>query len=342
MRYRSTAVGLIAAALLAGCSAGPAAPPQTDVAAPASSGTPADQATQTSRSVGPDVGWGAAPGTTGETQAGPESTPGPKELPRGGREVFPRYRLFGYSGYPGAKALGRLGIGDINERMVEMEERGQAYRKGRELLPTMELIATIVHGKPGADGMYRTRVDDQVIQSWLDTARQHKAILLLNIQPGRANFIDELKYFEKWLKEPDVGVALDPEWAVDANQKPGAVFGNTTGQELNECAEYVSKIVTDNDLPQKVFLYHQLHVGIVRSETDLKEHPGIALVKSIDGIGSYKMKKETYDVIVKRTPEYVHKGFKLFYEEDTRGSWKLMTPDEVMGLQPEPEYVLFE
>ena len=57
--------------------------------------------------------------------------PRPVELPRGGREVFPTYRLFGYSGHPRAEALGRLGIGDINERMRELEERGQDYRVDR-------------------------------------------------------------------------------------------------------------------------------------------------------------------------------------------------------------------
>lgn len=311
------------------------------LAAVALVGCSAAQPTPT-RAVGPDVGWAGSPTADAAADATASPTSSAPELPRGGREFFPRYRLFGYSGYPGAKALGRLGIGDINERMTEMEERGQPYRAGRELMPTMELIATMVHGKPGKDGMYRTRVDDKIIQQWLDVARQHKAILLLNIQPGRAKFIDEVKYYEKWLKEPDVGLALDPEWAVSEGQRPGSVFGHVTGQELNECAEFTSKIVTDNNLPEKVFLYHQLHVQIVTDETALKPHPGLVYIKSIDGIGSEKMKTETYNVIVKRTPEYVHKGFKLFYEEDSKGKWVLMTPEQVMALTPQPEYVLFE
>lgn len=328
MRLRSIAVSVLAASLV-GCAAQPVAPGQ-----PAAS-TPPPQ------SVGPSVPWGSSPGgETEQTSATPSPTQG--ELPRGGREIFPRYRLFGYSGYPGAEALGRLGIGNIDDRMVEMEKRGQPYRAGRELMPVMELIATIVHGSPGKDGMYRTRVDDAIISDWLATARKHKAILLLNIQPGRADFLDELKYFEKWLKEPDVGVALDPEWAVDAGQRPGRVFGNTSGKELNECAEYVAKIVADNDLPEKVFLYHQLHLNIVKGENVLVEHPGVVLVKSIDGIGSPSMKVETYDAIVNKTPKYVHLGFKLFYVEDSRGKWELMTPSQVMALTPQPEYVLFE
>ena len=319
MSFRTLAAVALSAAMLVGCGAPTSAP---------------SARTQ----VGPSVGWGAQPSDA----ASQTPTPTALELPRGGREVFPRYRLFGYSGYPGAAALGRLGIGDIEERMVEMEQRGQAYRDGRELMPVMELIATMVHPRPGKDGLYRSRVDDAVIQKWLDVARKHKGMLLLNIQPGRADFLDEVKHFEKWLKEPDVGLALDPEWAVDAGQVPGRVFGNTSGKELNDCAEYAAKLVAEHNLPEKVVLYHQLHVQIVRNETDLKEQPGIVLVKSIDGIGSYKMKVETYDAIVKRTPAYVHKGFKLFYVEDTRGAWTLMTPQQTMGLTPPPEYVLFE
>jgi hypothetical protein len=35
-------------------------------------------------------------------------------------------------------------------------------------------------------------------------------------------------------------------------------------------------------------------------------------------------------------------GFKLFYEEDVAAGGPLMTPDEVLALQPTPEYVLYE
>ena len=58
---------------------------------------------------------GTAKGTAAPTAAGPG------ELPRGGRTLFPRYRLVGYSGAPGSKAFGRLGVGDLDERVREIE-----------------------------------------------------------------------------------------------------------------------------------------------------------------------------------------------------------------------------
>ena len=294
---------------------------------------------------------GDATSASATASATPSSTPTPTptptpepllELPRGGREVFPTYRLFGYSGYPGAPGQGRLGIGDLDARMVEMEKRGQAFTGTRALLPVMELIAVTVHGVPGKDGMFRTRVSDTVIEEWLAMARQHQALLLLNIQPGRADFIDELKHFEKWLVEPDVGVALDPEWAVEPGQIPGRVFGRTSGAELNECAAYLAGLVEKQDLPEKVMVYHQLHLNIVRNESSLKAHEGVVLVKSIDGIGSPGAKVETWKLIVAKTPKIVHLGFKLFYEEDIRDGGRLMTAKEVLALKPQPEYVLFE
>ncbi|WP_261326258.1 hypothetical protein [Modestobacter marinus] len=41
------------------------------------------------------------------------------------------------------------------------------------------------------------------------------------------------------------------------------------------------------------------------------------------------------------TPPFVHAGFTLFYDEDTR-SGPLMAPAEVLALVPQPEYVLYE
>jgi hypothetical protein len=262
-------------------------------------------------------------------------------LPRGGRQVFPRYRLDGYAGLTGAKTLGRLGEGNLEARVTEMEQRAKPYADGREILPVLEVITTVVQGGPGRDGKYRTRISDAQIGTYLRSARQHKALLLLNLQPGRSSFMTEAKAYDRWLREPDVGLALDPEWAMSKGQVPGRAFGHTTGAELNDVASYLAKIVSSHKLPEKVMVYHQLAVRIVRHESQLKPHRGVALVKSVDGIGTPDMKKNTYRVVNQSTPKFVHAGFKLFYTEDRRSS-RLMKPKEVLGLHPKPEYVLYE
>jgi hypothetical protein len=263
-------------------------------------------------------------------------------LPRGGREVFPRYRLVGYAGVTGASTLGRLGTGPLDQRVGEIEWRAKPYAAGREILPVVEVIATVVQGGPGHDGKYRMRLTDAQIAKYHKAARKHRAVMLLNLQPGRSEFITEAKAFQKWLKQPDVGVALDPEWAMDRGQRPGGVYGHTTGAELDEVARYLSGLVQQYHLPEKVMVYHQVASSVVRKESGLKAHDGVVVIKSVDGLGHPGPKKNTYRVVNKTTPKYVHAGFKLFFTEDRRHGGRLMTPKEVLGLNPSPEYVMFE
>jgi len=263
------------------------------------------------------------------------------QLPRGGRTIFPEHRLVGFAGYPGSRALGRLGVGDLDDRAREVEVIAKPLAGGRTVLPVLELIATIVRSEPGRDGLYRTRASDRVIAAHLAAARKVKGILLLDIQPGRADVVDEVRAYERWLGEPDVGIAFDPEWAMGPRQVPMTVFGQTTGSEINSVSAYLSSVVRARRLPEKVLVVHQLSPSIVRDEKAVRTHEGVTLVKSVDGIGSRAMKESTYDKLAARMPEAFHAGFKLFYSEDRRFG-PLMTPAQVLALRPQPEYVLYE
>jgi hypothetical protein len=297
---------------------------------PAASAGPGGSSASPTASSAASTGVSAAPATEGAT------------LPRGGREIFPAYRLVGYAGLTGSSTLGRLGTGPLGQRVREMERRAHPYASGREVMPVLEIIATMVHGSPGKDGKYRSRLSDKQIEVYLRAARKHKALLLLNIQPGRSEFLPEARSYERWLREPDVGVALDPEWAMDRGQRPGGAYGHTTGAELNQTAAYLSGLVEKHDLPEKVMVYHQVAASVVRKESGLKDHPGVVQIKSVDGLGPPGPKVNTYRVVNRTTPKHVHAGFKLFFTEDTEGGSRLMSPSQVLGLKPRPEYVMYE
>jgi hypothetical protein len=326
----------LALALVAGCAGGsrPPAPSSPATSPTASSSAPA--------STGPGLSTSPAAGTATPSATGPAGTAGAKELPRGGREVFPRYRLVGYSGAPGSKAFGRLGVGKLDDRVAEIEKLARSYAADRQPLPVLELIAVVVQRFPGGDGKYRVRMAPDVIRTYLAAARRHRALLLLNVQPGRADFADEVRALGPWLREPDVGVALDPEWAVGPGQTPGRVFGSTTGAVIDEVSSYLDGVVRANRLPQKVLVVHQLNPRIVRGFEKVRRRDGVAVVKSVDGIGSAGAKVSTWRRLVKNLPAPVHPGFKLFFDEDTEGGLKLMTPKQVLALRPQPEYVLYE
>jgi hypothetical protein len=326
---------LLAVLLAAGCA--PASDPLMPVGSAGAPSSPSGSPTL-SPSASPEPATPTPTPTPAPTNERPE---GPT-LPRGGREVFPTYRLVGYAGLTGASTLGRLGTGPLEQRVRELERRANPYQAGRKILPVLEVITTIVQASPGRDGRYRVRVSDEQIEVYLKAARKHKALLLLNLQPGRSEFLIEAKAYERWLKEPDVGVALDPEWAMDPGQRPGGAYGHTTGAELNQTAAYLAGLVKRHNLPEKVMVYHQVAKSVVRAESGLKPHSGVVLIKSVDGLGPPGPKKNTYRVVNKTTPKHVHAGFKLFFTEDAEGGGRLMTPREVLALKPRPEYVMYE
>lgn len=286
-----------------------------------------------------------APSGRGAPSSGGPSSPQPTrkraELPRGGRKLFPRHRLVGYCGLPGAPALGRLGAGDLDARIDEMEKTAKEYAGDREPLPVLELLATVTNPGPGDDGTYRTRTGDDTIRDYYDAAARHDALLLLNIQPGRSSMLDEVKVLKDWLVRPEVGLALDPEWDMGPGEIPGDTYGSTGGREIAEIARWLSDLVEEHDLPEKALVFHQVSASVVPEHGELKSAPGVALIKSADGIGSPDLKRGTWKHLVKDLPEDVHTGFKLFYEEDVEGS-RLMTPGEVLKLRPKPEYVMYE
>ena len=272
---------------------------------------------------------------------GPAPAPA-KQLPRGGRTLFPRYRLVGYCGTPGAPALGKL-AGNLEARAREIAKLGEQYAGDREVLPTFELIAVVATGEAGRDGAARRRVPGAVIGDYLKAARAAKGILLLDIQPGHSDFMTEVKALEPWLREPDVSVALDPEWAMPGPRwQAGVHWGHTTGEVVSEVAAYLSSLVKRYDLPEKPLVFHQVNEHVFAHDDALKPAPGVVIVKSVDGLGVRGAKVHTYDALVKALPPNVHAGFKLFFDEDTKGGSKLMTPREVLGLAPVPEYVIYE
>jgi hypothetical protein len=120
------------------------------------------------------------------------------------------------------------------------------------------------------------------------------------------------------------------------------VFGRTSGAEIDTIAAYLASVVAAHDLPEKALVVHQLRPDIVTGFSALRSHPGVAVIKSVDGIGPPKAKIATWTRLVADLPAGVRPGFKLFFAEDAEGASRLMTPAEVLALRPTPEYVLYE
>jgi len=276
---------------------------------------------------------GGEPGTGGDAR---ERADKPPELPGGGRRLFPDRRVVGFYGAPQDEELGELGIGTPAAAAKRLAKQARPYgTRKRPVLPAFELLAVVAAAAPGEGDLYRTRQEDAVIRRYLRAARKVDAILLLDIQPGRADFLTEAKALERWLREPDVSLALDPEWRMDAGEVPGNVIGSVDAAEVNSVSSWLSEIVREHNLPEKLLLVHRFTEDMVERPEALESPPGVALTLNVDGFGTKEQKLAKYRVLV---PKRFRAGFKLFYREDTG----LMSPREVNAMKPLPDVVVYE
>lgn len=277
------------------------------------------------------------------TAQGTESKP--IELPRGGTTILPNYRVVAYYGSPGGTRLGVLGGGTPSQVAEQVADVASDYGSlQRPALPAFELIATIVHPSPGSDGKYRSRLSAEKIDEYLQATRQQQMLLILDIQPGRAKFMDEVRHYERWLKYPNVSLALDPEWSMGPGEVPGKVIGRTKASTINEVSAYLDQIVQTNKLPQKLLLIHEFTESMIENRSALVQRAGLATVFNVDGFGTPVAKIGKYNDLTSdpERPPFVFTGFKLFYEEDTRGGSRVMGPFEVLDLDPQPDVIVYE
>jgi hypothetical protein len=281
------------------------------------------------------AGGGDAPDEAAPAKAAPVA-----ELPGGGREIFPDRRVVGLYGSPGDDALGALGIGSPTQAGKELQKQARPYDSAEQpVLPAMELISTIAADSEGERGEYNIRVPAKTIETYLDAARAVDALLILDVQPGYADFMTEVRRLEPYLREPDVGLALDPEWHVEPPDVPGAVIGSVDAEQVNEVSAYLADLVAANDLPEKLLVVHQFTEDMIADRERLEEHPGVAMVLNADGFSDPVNKEAKYDELRPRGPTgEFHPGFKLFYLED----YPLMTPKQVEALKPSPEFIVYE
>jgi hypothetical protein len=283
-----------------------------------------------------DRSSGKAEGGTADAGT-PAARAKPQELPLGGRRIFPDFRVVAFYGAPQSHALGALGIGSPEHAVRRLARQARPYaKKTRPVMLALELLADVANHDAGADGLYRTRQPPSVINRYLRAARRAKALLLLDIQPGHADFLTETRRLDRWLREPDVGLALDPEWHTPG-AVPGTVIGSMRAAEVNAVARHVAAIVRKYALPEKLFVVHQFTPNMIADKRQVRALPGLAMTMNVDGFGDRPNKISKYHLFTHDGTRF-HRGYKLFYEEDT----DLMTPRSVLALQPRPDFIVYE
>jgi hypothetical protein len=263
----------------------------------------------------------------------------PALLPRGGRRLLPGHLIVAYYGIVGtSNVLGRTLDPEADAEGVQRAARAFAHF-GLPVRPAFELVTTIATPDPGPDDTYSSPISTRTLERYLAAAHRHKLLLILDFQPGRSAFLPEVRRYRRFLLDPGVGVALDPEWGLTASEVPGQVIGAASAADINAVSNYLSRLVTEHHLPQKLFVIHEFRLSELPDRPRIRIRRGLATVLQMDGLGPISTKLNSYRQVMRGAGAF-HPGFKVFLRPSDDPV--LMTPGEIMALHPRPDYVSYQ
>jgi len=265
------------------------------------------------------------------------------EIPGGGLLMFgtePARRLVATYGHPTSVGLGVLGEQGPSEGVDLLDSIAAGYdADGLSVLGTFEIIVTVASAGPGPDGDYSRVTSPDVIRPWVQIAAANGLYVVLDLQPGRTDFLTQAKIYEEFLRLPHVGLALDPEWRLKPNQVHMVQVGTVDAAEINQVSEWLAALVREEALPQKLLIVHQFHVSMITNRHRIETPPELAVLIHMDGHGSPRTKRHTWDILTSAPDaDGFYWGWKNFYDEDA----PMATPEQVLDLTPTPLFVSFQ
>jgi len=278
---------------------------------------------------------GAGPGTAARPRPAPP--PPPPQLPLGGRRLLPDYRVVAHYGTAGTGALGILGQGSPEQAAGRVAAAAAPFAQpGRPAQPAMELIASVATSFPGPDGHYSRMLPAAEIEPYYRAAHRHRELLVLDLQPGQADFLTQARAYEPFLIRPDVGLAVDAEWKMDPGVVPGRAIGHTDAATLNQVSAWLAGLARSHRLPQKLFVIHQFTASMITNRPAVVAWPELATVLHVDGFGGQEIKKEKYAQLAAAQP--LADGIKLFLTQDD----DMMSPAQALALRPQPDLITYQ
>ena len=247
--------------------------------------------------------------------------------------------LVTWYGNPHSPAMGVLGQSAGEARAAALRRQADAYAAvtRKKVLPAYHLVAVVAQNQAGADGRWRRRESYDLMTALLAEARANGFALVLDVQPGRSSVEEEMAYLLPLLAEPDVHLALDPEFDMSEGQRPGRELGHMHASDINAALDALEQLQTSRALPPKVLIVHQFTVGMLPDKPQIRVRDCIDLVLDMDGFGPPALKRASYRTVNRQFP-LPFAGFKLFYRQDTN----LFDPAEVMQLDPVPSVVIYQ
>ena len=259
--------------------------------------------------------------------------------------LLPHNRILAFYGNPLSKKMGALGEYPKDEMLGMLEKEVIKWAKAdpnHPVIPALHFIVTVAQGAPGKNGLYRLQMRDSMTNEIYSWAKAKHALMFLDVQTGKSTVEAEVPRLRQFLENPDVMLAIDPEFAMaPSGAVPSSRVGTVDAKDVNWAINFLDQIVREKHLPPKVLIVHRWTRKMVTNANQIRPTPNVQVVMDMDGWGPPWLKFDSYHDYVKKEPVQFT-GFKLFYHNDTKKGNALLTPAEVLRLYPKPLYIQYQ
>jgi hypothetical protein len=259
--------------------------------------------------------------------------------------LLPNKRIVAYYGNPLSKRMGVLGEYPKDQMLSMLDKEIANWSKAdpsHPVVPALHLIVTVAQGAPGKNGLYRLQMRDSMVNEVYSWIKAKGGIFFVDVQVGKSTLQAELPRLRPILENPDVHLAVDPEFSMAPSGKvPGTKIGTLDAKDINWAVNFLDEIARAKNLPPKILVVHRFTRPMVTNAKDIKFTPHVQVVMDMDGWGPPWLKFDSYHDYIKKEPVQFT-GFKLFYHNDTKKGDALLTPAEVLRLNPRPLYIQYQ
>lgn len=178
-------------------------------------------------------------------------------------------------------------------------------------------MATIAEGD---DGSHLTYLDDAIVMEYITQGLKDNVAVILDIQMGALSASEAISPALKYLKYPNVHLALDPEFAMTSagQETPGNPIGYLTGEQINDAQAYVQRYLEENKIRgRRILIVHQFFDAMIRNKEVIDwENPKLELTLVADGFGDPWGKITKYNQFFPADTPVKYTGFKIFNRWD--------------------------
>ena len=276
----------------------------------------------------------------------PALTPPPVEAkdtpaaPQTPEPILDANQIIVYYGTPLAEGLGILGALPPEVAAQQVAERARTYDElngETGAIGALDVIYSLAQAEPTPNGKYIRHLTPQDVEPYLQLAEEYDLQIFLDLQIGRAQILEEVRGIERYLLNPRVHVAIDPEYAVGPDGVPIETPGRITGDEINQVQTYLRELVARYNLPAKILVVHQYMEETIVDGDRVESMDGVDFVLNMDGLGEVKEKKKKYEHFSSK-PYSKNDAFNIFMVHDEY----VLSENEILQLSPIPKIVFYQ